>query len=371
MRTFTDKEVFDLSKRLLLVGAGHAHIEVVRSMKEQPIDDVEVCLISPSEYFYYSGMFSGYTEGIYSLEDIRLDIRKLTQDAGVHFIRKRASRVYPNFKKLFCQGGAVYPFDMISFDIGSKHLPDPFMHTVARSIKPNEQFAERVDELRRTSHPLIVGGGAGGCELALSLQAYKNKEQISGDVRLVSSSNILGSRTKRISKKLKSIMQAKGIQLWEQERVEEVYDDYIVTSANNKIRHTGVLWLGGPLADPLFETSGIKVDERGFPLGRTTLQFADYEFMFGAGDCVTLLTDPNLDKSGVHAVKQAPILYENLRRFTASEELLAYEPQKVALYLISTGMKKALLLYGPVAAYSKRAWQLKNKIDREFMDKYK
>ncbi|UOQ91764.1 tRNA lysidine(34) synthetase TilS [Halobacillus shinanisalinarum] len=322
------------------MGAGHAHIDVIRSMKEQPIDDVEVCLISPSEYFYYSGMFSGYTEGVYSLEEIRLDLKKLTQDAGIHFIRKRASRVYPNFKKLFCRGGAVYPFDMISFDIGSKHLPDHFGHTVARSIKPHEQFVEQVNELRKTSHPLIVGGGAGGCELALSLQAYKAREQIDGQVRLVSSSNILGSQPKRMSKKLKSIMQEKRVQLWERERVEEVYEDYIVTSANNKIRHTGVLWLGGPLADPLFETSGIKVDEKGFPLVKATLQFDNYEFMFGVGDCVSLKTNPYLDKSGVHAVKQAPILYENLRRFAAAEELITYQPRSLFFIYYQQGWRR-------------------------------
>ncbi len=362
-----------MTRRLLLVGAGHAHIEVLRSMKEQPIQHVDVCLISPSEHFYYSGMISGYVEGIYSLEEVRVDVKRLAHEAGVHFIRKRASRVYPNFKKLFCQGGAVYPFDLISFDIGAKSQPGQLVSSPEYSHMndPNKKMVEQIEELRQTSQPLIVGGGAAGCEVALALQAYKARNKIPGQVRLVSSSSVLNSISKRTAKKLRSIMESKGIQVWEQERAEVMYDDYIMTSANNKIRHTGVLWLGGPLADPLFEASGIKVDEKGFPFVTDTLQFTDYEFIFGAGDCVTLETYPNVDKSGVHAVKQAPILYENLRRFSDAKELTVYEPQKVALYILSTGMKKALLVYGPVTAHNKRAWKLKNKIDREYMDKYK
>ncbi|MFD2923241.1 FAD-dependent oxidoreductase [Halobacillus naozhouensis] len=362
-----------MTKRLLLVGAGHAHIEVLRSMKEKPLHHVNVCLISPSEYFYYSGMVSGYIEGIYSLEEIRVDVKRLAHQAGVHFIRKKASRVYPAFKKLFCQGGAVYPFDMISFDIGAKSQPDQFVSTSDYNHinDPSKQMIEQLKELRQTSHPLVIGGGAAGCEMAFALHAYKNKNKIPGQVRLVSTSSVLDSVSKRNARKLKGIMQSKGIQMWEHERAVTVYDDNIMTSANNKIRHTGVLWLGSPVADPLFETSGIAVDEKGFPFVTDTLQFADYEFIFGVGDCVTLESSPDLDKTGVHAVKQAPILCDNLRRFAAAMELTVYEPQKVGLYILSTGMKKALLIYGPLTSYTKPAWKLKNKIDREYIDKYK
>lgn len=71
-----------MSKRLLLVGAGHAHLEVLKQLAEHGLSDVDVCLITPSPYQYYSGMFSGFTEGIYTEEDTRVDLRPLAQRAG-------------------------------------------------------------------------------------------------------------------------------------------------------------------------------------------------------------------------------------------------------------------------------------------------
>ncbi|KHE71897.1 FAD-dependent oxidoreductase [Halobacillus sp. BBL2006] len=359
-----------MSKRLLLVGAGHAHLEVLRQLKEESMNDVDICLISPSDYQYYSGMFSGYTEGLYSKEETRVNIRKLAKETGVHFIRKMAKKILPDHHKLICMDGAVYPFDVISFDIGSRSLPPDFFNSVAKSIKPNYHFIDYIEEIRQTSQPLIVGGGAAGTELALSIQAYKERNRLPGQVRLITSETILPGSPSWISNKMKDLLMKKGIQVWENERVQEVEDHYIKTDFGNKVRHTGVLWLGGALSDQIFRRSGTEVDEKGFALVRSTLQFHNYDYLFGAGDCVTMSDHPELPKSGVYAVKQGPVLFENLKNYLTGEPLTDYSPQKNAMYILSTGRKKGFLIYGPLVHHSHRAWKVKNKIDREFMEKY-
>lgn len=360
-----------MTRRLLLVGAGHAHLEVLRQLKEESMNDIDICLISPSDYQYYSGMFSGFTEGIYTKEETRVNIRKLAKETGVHFIKKMAKKVLPSHHKLICMDGSVYPFDVISFDIGSESLPKEFSNTVARSIKPNYNFIDHIEEIRQTSQPLIVGGGAAGTELALSIQAYKEKHRLQGQVRLVTSETILPGSPSWVSSKMKSLLLKKGIQVWENERVEEIEDHYIKTDFGNKIRHTGVLWLGGALADPIFQRSRLEVDSHGFAMVRSTLQFENYDYIFGAGDCVTMSDHPELPKSGVYAVKQGPILFENLKNYMTAQTLIDYSPQKTAMYILSTGRKKGFLIYGPLVNHSHRAWKVKNKIDREFMEKYK
>ncbi|MFG6150447.1 FAD-dependent oxidoreductase [Halobacillus sp. B23F22_1] len=360
-----------MKKRLLLVGAGHAHLEVTRQYNEDPIENLEICLISPSEYQYYSGMFSGYTEGLYSEEQIRVNLRELTKKFGVNFVRKQATHIVPDRKKLFCEGGAVYPFDVVSFDIGSRSIPYDLTTSIARSVKPNYQFIAQINKLRETTSPIVVGGGAAGCELAISIQMYKNKNNIGGPVKLISSSEVLSAFPRRSSRKVKSLLEEAGVQLWEKEEVIHIHDDYIITSANNRVRHTGVLWLGGPVGDPVFEEPPIKLDANGFAYVRSTLQFEDYDYIFGAGDCVTLSSAPHIDKSGVHAVKQAPILYNNLKAYFEGEMLQEYEPQKNALYILSVGEKKGFLLYGSFSLYGRQAWKLKHKIDTDFMERYK
>lgn len=123
MWTFSIRRFCHLYKRLLLVGAGHAHLEVLRQWKENPLPNVQVCLISPNRYQYYSGMFSGFTEGIYEEEETRVDLRRLTIDACVHRIQKKAARIDVRHKKIICEDGSAYPFDVVSFDIGSGSLP--------------------------------------------------------------------------------------------------------------------------------------------------------------------------------------------------------------------------------------------------------
>ncbi|MGP4062708.1 FAD-dependent oxidoreductase [Halobacillus sp. H74] len=360
-----------MSKRLLLVGAGHSHLEVLRQLKATPFRSVDVCMISPSKYQYYSGMFSGFTEGIYSEEETRIDITKLTKDAGVQLIQKKAHTLKALQRKVVCGDGSVYPFDVISFDIGSESLPLSFEDTIARTIKPNHRFIDQMKELRETSQPLIVGGGAAGTELALSMQAYKQQNRIPGQVRLITADRILSETPKWISSKLEKLLLNKGVHVWKDERVEDIHEQYVRTDQGNKVRHTGVLWLGGARGDAIFERSSIDTDQKGFAVVRPTLQFKDYDYIFGAGDCVTLIDFPSLPKSGVYAVRQGPVLWENLNKYlTGGRPMDTYVPQKSALYILSTGGKKGFLIYGPLSSHTHRAWKMKNKIDREFMAEY-
>ncbi|WP_226585391.1 FAD-dependent oxidoreductase [Halobacillus litoralis] len=359
-----------MSKRLLLVGAGHAHLEVLRRFKESMLRNVDVCMISPSSYQFYSGMFSGFTEGIYSEEDTRIDLVQLSKKSGVHFIQKKAALVKADRKKVVCEDGTVYPFDVVSFDIGSRSLPVEYEDTVAHTIKPNYRFIDKIKSLRETTKPLIVGGGAAGTELALSIQAYKEKHKIPGQVRLITSERVLSSAPAWTSARLRNLLNKKGVRVWEGERVEEIYDQFVQTEKNNRVRHTGVLWLGGAISDDIFKRSLIETDDRGFALVRPTLQFKSFDYIFGAGDCVTMEDYPQIAKSGVYAVRQGPVLWENLMNFLEGKSLQSYVPQKHALYILSTGGRKGFLVYKAVSAHNHKAWQLKNKIDTDFMDKY-
>ncbi|SEI09243.1 NADH dehydrogenase, FAD-containing subunit [Halobacillus karajensis] len=360
-----------MSKRLLLVGAGHAHLEVLKQLKSEWRERVDVCMITPSPYQYYSGMFSGYTEGIYSEEEMRVDIRALARAANVHLIQKKAAYLKADQQKVVCEDGAVYPFDVVSFDIGSKSSPASFEETAVQAIQPNYDFSTQIRELRETTMPLIVGGGAAGTELAMSLQTYKQNHQIPGQVRLILSEGILADGPKWVSAKLRKLLKKKDIRIWENERVEEVFEGFVKTDKGNRVRHTGVLYLGGALGDPIFEKSSLAIDERYFALIRSTLQFRDYDYIFGAGDCVTMIDLPQLEKRGVYAARQGLVLWNNLKNYFSDKPLKSFAPQKKALSILSTGGKKGFFIYGALHAHNQKAWQLKDKMDRAFMAKYK
>ena len=52
-------------KRVVLVGAGHAHMDVLRGWVDAPVPNVELVLVSPSRLAPYSGMVPGWLQGTY------------------------------------------------------------------------------------------------------------------------------------------------------------------------------------------------------------------------------------------------------------------------------------------------------------------
>src|SRR5690606_18572517 len=123
----------------------------------------------------YSGMFSGFAEGLYEMEDIRLDLERLSESARVEFIADRIVAIDPAAKKLTGSNGSVYDYDLVSFDIGSDDsIPEKMKQPISPN-KPNYLFPEQLLEIRKSAQPVIIGGGAAGVELAFSIQAWRQK----------------------------------------------------------------------------------------------------------------------------------------------------------------------------------------------------
>ncbi|UOQ44377.1 FAD-dependent oxidoreductase [Halobacillus salinarum] len=356
-----------MSKRMLLIGSGPAHLEVLRSMAEGSWQGVDVCLISPSSYYEHKGMLSGYIEGIYSAEDIRVNAESLLARAGGQFIKKIPSVVYPRQKKLVCSDDTVYPFDVISFDMGESSLLKPSEGTgIERTADP---LYKQIDKLKQTNHPLIIGGGTSGIEVAFAMQSYKNNRNIPGDVRLLTSDKTWNTSSP-LSNRLRSLLTKRGVRVWENETADIIEDSFILTNLGNKVRNTGVLWLGGASKAGIFDASGIAADEEGRVLVQPTMQLKNFDYIFAAAGHVTGIDEFSHAKKKGSPRKQETVLAENLKRFLTDEPLEIYRPEKPNVSIISTGNQKGLRNYGPVSIHNHRHWKIKNKQDQEFIHSY-
>ncbi len=100
-----------------------------------------------------------------------------------------------------------------------------------------------------------------------------------------------------------------------------------------------------------------------------TLQTAD-PAIFAVGDCAHLSHAPR-PKAGVFAVREAPVLFANLRALaTGKGRLKRYQPQTDYLKLISLGDKRALADRTGMTAGGGWIWAWKDRIDRKFMAKF-
>lgn len=358
-------------KTLVLAGGGHSHLHCLEQLKKDTQANLRVILISPSRYQYYSGMFSGYTEGVYSLDDIRIDLAKLCEKIGCTFIEDAIVAVDPDKHTLEGSVGTIYNYDLVSFDIGSRiSIPDSLISQVS-SIKPNYLFPEKLHQLRESTHPVIVGGGASGVELAFSVHAWRQQQGLLSNATLISSTSLLSDLSKVITKKIEAIAQKKSLSFYTGAPVETITDKYVVTSADKTYRQSEVLWLTGPKSDNVFRHSGLQTDADGYLLVNRFLQSVQHPQIFGAGDCISINHYPKLPKNGVYAVRQGPILWNNLKNSLNKEALQPFRPQKRFFSILSTGGGQAFLSYGNFTIHGKSSWKIKQFIDRKFMKRYK
>ena len=65
-----------MGKHLVIVGAGHAHLTVLKNLEQFKQSGHRVTVVSESALHYYSGMGPGMLSGIYRPEEIRFNVKK-------------------------------------------------------------------------------------------------------------------------------------------------------------------------------------------------------------------------------------------------------------------------------------------------------
>ncbi|WP_214851134.1 FAD-dependent oxidoreductase [Exiguobacterium sp. s193] len=344
-------------KRIVLVGAGHAHLECI---KEGTHPDVEWIVINPSRYQYYSGMFSGLADGTYQLEETRVDVKALCARHGKTLMEDRVTRIDPQTKQVFCQSGEIISYDVVSCNIGSNdwNLSEA---TARVTIKPNYQIDQALRQFKEASSPVIVGSGAAAIEMAASFQSDDCPVTLVHDEPLLAGHPAEASILDRLDTLGVTRIVDRFVSLDEQT---------VRLQSGQSFKADAVLFLGGASALDLFKASGLYCDERGFLLVHETFQSLEDPSLFAVGDCATLAAYPNTPKNGVTAVRQAPVLLENLLRFVNQERLRTFRPQGRYLTILSMGHQQATLLYGRHYQTNHLSWRLKQWIDRRFIKSY-
>ena len=60
-----------MGKHLVIVGAGHAHLTILKNLRELKNAGFDVTVVSSSSLHYYSGMGPGMLSGIYRPEELK------------------------------------------------------------------------------------------------------------------------------------------------------------------------------------------------------------------------------------------------------------------------------------------------------------
>ena len=218
----------------------------------------------------------------------------------------------------------------------------------------------------------VVGGGAGGVELAFAMAARFRREMAKGapHVRILTEeSRILARYPGAARRWVQSRLEAAGVGVHERSLVREVGGDFIRVGDSLTFSNHATFWVTGPAALPLLGRSGLQVDDRGFVAVNDFQQSLSHPEVFAAGDCATRMSAA-LPKSGVFAVRAGPALAANLRAAIAGTPLKAHRSRALHLALLATGERHAVGAWGGVSFAGRWAWRWKDRIDRAFIARY-
>jgi selenide,water dikinase len=373
-------------KDLVLIGGGHSHVAVLKRFGMAPMPGVRVTLISRDVDTPYSGMLPGVVAGHYPRDDAHIDLQILSRFAGARAVFDEAIGVDLARRQVCFRRRPAISYDLLSINIGttpSAAVPGSTCHAVA--VKPIDRFlahwAAMRDRLRAATtrtRVAVVGGGAGGVELMLSVERclrVLGEGEARGAARLdyhlfTATDTILPSYNRQVRRTFERLFEQRHITLHTGSAVVDVQPNRLQTADGRFHDVDEILWTTEAAAAPWLRESGLAVDEHGFVQVSSTLQSTSHPEVFAAGDVASMVESPR-PKSGVFAVRQGPPLAGNLRRALLGERLRPYHPQRHSLSLISTGDKYAVASRGPFALHGRWVWRWKDWIDRRFMRRYR
>lgn len=366
-------------KRLLLLGGGHAHVHVMRAFGRALHPAVQLTLLSRGRFTPYSGMLPGLLSGLNTFDESHIDLAWLAGDTGCAFVAAEATRIHAAAHRVECADGSSFDYDVLSVDTGSTpamdHIPGARAH--ALPVKPVDRFLAgwRATEARIAAGErlriAVVGGGAGGIELLLSLQ-YRLHTTTSDRARFLlvtDEADILTSHNRAVRRIFRNLLAARDVEVHLQHEVLRVEPGVMHCARGTQIESDAVVWAATAAAPTWVAAAGLATDRRGFIAVNDHLQSISHPEVFAAGDVATMLDHPR-PKSGVYAVRQGPPLARNLRRALSGEALLTFTPQRLALALIGTGDRHAVASWGPFAAEGRWVWRWKRFLDRRWMRNY-
>ncbi|MEM7078083.1 MAG: selenide, water dikinase SelD [Pseudomonadota bacterium] len=359
---------------LVLVGGGHANVTVLKKFAMRPVPGLRITVISKDTHTPYSGMLPGTVAGVYAPSEMLINLRRLCRLANARLIHGAVVGLDATNQCLQIElsGGLArppLPYDLVAINSGAvPAAPVPG----AVMVKPISEFLpkwQRIVETIQDGDTLtVIGGGAGGVELALAARARFTELGLGGVCVQLLGSDLLPGHNARVRQLILQALGEAHIE-WHLGRAQRFDDGHVRLTDNSTLASDHTLWVTNVEAPAWIRDSGLPVDGKGFLRVNRQLQSLAAAQVFAAGDVAALEGQPR-PKSGVYAVRAGPYLAHNLRAYLYGRTLRTYRAQREHLALIGTGDGRAIASRGRQGFVGANWWRLKDRIDRRFMAKF-
>mgnify|MGYP000026190325 FL=1 len=367
-----------IKKDLVLLGAGHSNIEVLKKFGTKPIDGLRLTLISNSYFSTYSGMIPGYLQGIYDWNEINIDLVKLCRVYGHRLIMSNIIKIDTKNNSVFLENRPSINYDFLSINLGIKTDSSKIKGAEKNCLrlKPISSIKENFDKLlkfnkvHKNNDIVIIGAGAAGFEVALALDENLKRKNIKNNIILLSkNSSVLNQFNKTAELIAKKNLEKCNIKFLNYAEVVIVTSNYVLLKDGRKIfcKLPILATNSGPL--DLLKKSDLPLTKNGSILVESNLLVSGYNNIFSSGD-ISEIKGYSIPKAGVFAVRQGKILAKNIKKLYLQKKLSQYRPQKYFLSIIGLQNNRALAIKSIFSIKGQLIWSIKKYIDKKFIEKY-
>lgn len=375
-------------QKLLLLGAGHAHVQVLARLAQHRPADLDVTVLTPYPFQTYSGMVPGLVAGRYTSAQCQIPLEPLFKAAGARWVQGRVTALdaVAQTVQVAAAGGNKgapdhLPYHRLSIDTGAiidRHQLETTMPGAAARaliVRPIEAFAAlwpQVLELaqKQAVSLAVIGAGAAGLELIFAAEQRLRAACLAGaSFTLITgggepAANYPEGVRQRVLRQLKR----RGITVL-RETCAGVDKGVVHLGSGASLACDVPILAIGTHAPVWLQGSGLALSDSGHVLVNACQQSTSHPNVFAAGDVATRADAPH-PKSGVYAVRAGPVLAHNLMAAHGGQPLKPWHPPQHTLNLLSCGAGHAIASWGPLHTEGGWVWRWKDRIDRAFMAKY-
>jgi NADH dehydrogenase len=297
-------------KRLMIVGAGFAGINLAKRLKHCPID---VVLVDRHNYHLFQPLLYQVATAALSPADIAYPIRRIFRSQqNVRVALGTVDRIDLANRQV-CGGDVCVDFDYLAVCAGVTHSyfgKDDQWHTIAPGLKDLDDATEirrRVllafeeaeleqDEASRRAKLtfVVVGGGPTGVEMAGALREiaaqdiqrdFRNIDTTTTKIILVQGGDrLIPQFDASLSERAKRDLEQMGVEVRLNARVTNVTDAGVVINGTEQLMAQNVVWAAGVTAPKMLATMGVETDKSGRIVVAPDLSVPGHPNVFVLGD---------------------------------------------------------------------------------------
>ncbi len=323
-------------RRLLLLGAGPAHLQVLRALAAEALPGVEVTLAGPAARVIAAPMLPAHVAGEVSLDDCSVPLAPLAERASVRVLQGTVAALDPAARRVTLADGRSLGYDALSLEPGRVGDRDaiPGAREHGLFLRPLDAFAALWERMRALAETrpmcvVVIGAGVEAAEIALAMhQRLGDRSRIS---LVTGGGPPLADAGESVRRRLGQALRRDAIAVLA-DRCSTITAEHVLLDGGARVASDAAVVAIEGIAPAWLRDSGLALDAQGGVATGPTLQCAAHPEVFAVGETVAA------EAGGAMAL--------NLRRFLAGGALEPWAPPARRLRFVASGPQRAIVAWG-------------------------